>query len=220
MNKIDIDVQTQFIPEQSRPERDLFVFAYTVTIANHGQIPTQLLRRHWVIKDFNQKVMEVQGDGVIGEQPRLMPGESFTYTSGTTLETDVGTTDSFSVDAPGRDRQVIQSQQLANNFESATSGADALVRGIHKWPMLRPLQCRWLRRLTCDSQGRIVVWRFFIVCSSARASRSFAFEASASAWHTLACGRGINSPDGRGDARGWSALHGAAMQLHPSPSRD
>ncbi|MBT8448905.1 MAG: Co2+/Mg2+ efflux protein ApaG [Gammaproteobacteria bacterium] len=91
MNKIDIDVQTQFIPEQSRPERDLFVFAYTVTIANHGQIPTQLLRRHWVIKDFNQKVMEVQGDGVIGEQPRLMPGESFTYTSGTTLETDVGT---------------------------------------------------------------------------------------------------------------------------------
>jgi len=100
------------------------------------------------------------------------------------VETDVGTTDSFSVDAPSRDRQVIQSQQLANNFESATSGADALVRGIHKWPMLRPLQCRWLRRLTCDSQGRIVVWRFFIVCSSARASRSFAFEASASAWHT------------------------------------
>jgi len=91
MSSIDIDVQTQFIPEQSRPEEDLYVFAYTVTIENRGHKAAQLLRRHWVITDFNQKVMEVQGDGVIGEQPRLMPGESFTYTSGTTLETDVGT---------------------------------------------------------------------------------------------------------------------------------
>ena len=91
MNQIDIDVQTLFIPEQSRPERDLYVFAYTVTIENNGELPAQLLRRHWVITDFNQKVLEVQGDGVIGEQPRLLPGESFTYTSGTTLETDVGT---------------------------------------------------------------------------------------------------------------------------------
>lgn len=91
MSSIDIDVQTQFIPEQSRPEKDLYVFAYTVTIENRGLKPAQLLRRHWVITDFNQKVLEVQGDGVIGEQPRLQPGESFTYTSGTTLETDVGT---------------------------------------------------------------------------------------------------------------------------------
>ena len=91
MSSIDIDVKTHFIPEQSRPEEDLFVFAYTVTIENTGHSPAQLLRRHWVITDFNQKVLEVQGEGVIGEQPRLLPGESFTYTSGTTLETDVGT---------------------------------------------------------------------------------------------------------------------------------
>ena len=91
MNNIDIDVQTHFIPEQSRPDSDLFVFAYTVTIENRGQNPAQLLRRHWVITDFNQKVLEVQGEGVIGEQPRLLPGERFTYTSGTTIETDVGT---------------------------------------------------------------------------------------------------------------------------------
>jgi ApaG protein len=88
---IKIDVKTHYIEEQSRPQNDFFVFAYTVTITNNGNEPAKLLRRHWIIKDFNQKVLEVQGDGVIGEQPRLLPGEHFTYTSGTTLETDVGT---------------------------------------------------------------------------------------------------------------------------------
>ena len=87
---IKIDVKTHYIEEQSRPQNDFFVFAYTVTITNNSDEAATLLRRHWIIKDFNQKVLEVQGDGVIGEQPRLLPGEHFTYTSGTTLETDVG----------------------------------------------------------------------------------------------------------------------------------
>jgi len=90
-NAIDIDVETFFIEAQSNPDKDYYVFAYTITITNNGYEPATLLRRHWIIKDFNQKVLEVQGDGVIGEQPRLEPGEHFTYTSGTSIETDVGT---------------------------------------------------------------------------------------------------------------------------------
>ena len=88
---IAINVETFFIESQSNPDKDYFVFAYTITITNNGFEPATLLRRHWIIKDFNQKVLEVQGDGVIGEQPRLEPGEQFTYTSGTSIETDVGT---------------------------------------------------------------------------------------------------------------------------------
>ena len=72
---IDINVETFFIESQSNPDKDYFVFAYTITITNNGFEPATLLRRHWIIKDFNQKVLEVQGDGVIGEQPRLEPGE-------------------------------------------------------------------------------------------------------------------------------------------------
>ena len=90
-NAIDVAVETFYIEDQSKPEQDFYVFAYTITITNEGDEAATLLRRHWVIKDFNQKVLEVKGDGVVGEQPRLRPGEAFTYTSGTSLETDVGT---------------------------------------------------------------------------------------------------------------------------------
>jgi len=89
--KIAVDVETQYISEQSLPDQDHFVFAYTITISNHGEVPAQLLRRHWVITDANNKVQEVKGDGVVGEQPHLKPGESYRYTSGTMLETPVGT---------------------------------------------------------------------------------------------------------------------------------
>lgn len=88
---IEVEVDTQYIAEQSLPDQDHFVFAYTITISNSGDIPAQLLRRHWVITDANNKVQEVKGEGVVGEQPHLKPGESYRYTSGTMLETPVGT---------------------------------------------------------------------------------------------------------------------------------
>lgn len=91
MNNIQIDVKTEYIEEQSNPEQDYYVFAYTITIKNKGNEPAKLLNRHWIITDSNQKVQEVRGEGVVGEQPRLKPGEQFVYTSGTMLETSVGT---------------------------------------------------------------------------------------------------------------------------------
>ena len=88
-----IDVQTapQFLPDQSDPDNDRYVFAYTITIKNIGSVPAQLISRHWIITDANNAVQEVRGLGVVGEQPLLKPGESFEYTSGTALATPVGT---------------------------------------------------------------------------------------------------------------------------------
>lgn len=91
LNSIKVDVETRYIEEQSNPEQNYYVFAYTITIQNDGNQAAQLLTRHWVITDSNQKVQEVRGDGVVGEQPMLKPGEQFVYTSGTMLETSVGT---------------------------------------------------------------------------------------------------------------------------------
>ena len=91
LNHIQVDVETRYIEEQSKPEQNYYVFAYTITIRTKGQQAAQLLTRHWVITDSNQKVQEVRGDGVVGEQPHLKPGEQFVYTSGTMLETAVGT---------------------------------------------------------------------------------------------------------------------------------
>ncbi|MBI2992554.1 MAG: Co2+/Mg2+ efflux protein ApaG [Gammaproteobacteria bacterium] len=87
---IRIRVETSFIPEQSTPDDDQYVFAYTITITNRSSVPVTLLRRHWVITDANNNVREVRGDGVVGEQPHLSPGQSFRYTSGAILETPVG----------------------------------------------------------------------------------------------------------------------------------
>jgi ApaG protein len=94
MNKspysIKVDVKTAYIGEQSIPDLHRYVFAYTVTIKNTGTIPAKLLTRHWIITDANGKVQEVRGEGVVGEQPYLRPGEGFQYSSGTMLETPVG----------------------------------------------------------------------------------------------------------------------------------
>ena len=90
-DKINVEVDTIYIESESSPDEDRYVFAYTVTIRNEGEVPAQLLTRHWVITDANGKVQEVQGDGVVGEQPYLKPGEGFQYTSGTMLETSMGT---------------------------------------------------------------------------------------------------------------------------------
>ena len=90
-NNIKVGVETRYIEDQSNPEQNYFVFAYTITIQNKGEQTAQLISRHWVITDSNHKVQEVRGDGVVGEQPVLKPGEQFVYTSGTMLETSVGT---------------------------------------------------------------------------------------------------------------------------------
>jgi len=90
-HEIKVDVDTLYVESESDPARNRFVFAYTVTIRNTGKAPAKLLTRHWVIRDANGKVQEVQGDGVVGEQPHLKPGEGFQYTSGTMLETSMGT---------------------------------------------------------------------------------------------------------------------------------
>lgn len=90
-NHITVNVETQFIPDQSDPQQDRYVFAYTVTITNTGSMAAQLVSRHWVITDAENKVQEVRGLGVVGEQPLLKPGESFEYTSGTAINTPVGT---------------------------------------------------------------------------------------------------------------------------------
>jgi ApaG protein len=88
---IEVSVDTQFVLEQSQPESDRYVFAYTITLRNVGGVPARLLSRHWVITDANGKIEEVRGDGVVGEQPRLQPGEGYSYTSGAVLATSVGT---------------------------------------------------------------------------------------------------------------------------------
>ena len=87
----DIDVATRYLDEQSEPEQDRYVFAYTVRIRNTGKVPARLLGRHWVITDANGNVRDVTGEGVVGEQPWLRPGEDFSYTSGAVLETHLGT---------------------------------------------------------------------------------------------------------------------------------
>jgi ApaG protein len=87
----DVSVQVNYLAAESAPERERFAFAYTITIANHGPIPSQLLNRHWVITDGGGDVQEVRGPGVIGQQPRLARGQKFTYTSGAVIKTPVGT---------------------------------------------------------------------------------------------------------------------------------
>ncbi|MEK6551255.1 MAG: Co2+/Mg2+ efflux protein ApaG, partial [Pseudomonadota bacterium] len=87
---IDISVKSSYIQAQSEPDSNRYVFAYTITITNTGEKPARLLTRHWVITDANNQKREVRGDGVVGQQPHLMPGMSFEYTSGTVLETPVG----------------------------------------------------------------------------------------------------------------------------------
>jgi len=85
-----IDVETQYIAEQSDPQQHRYVFSYTITISNLGDVAAKLLTRHWIITNADGKEEEVKGKGVVGEQPHLQPGDGFQYTSGTILETPVG----------------------------------------------------------------------------------------------------------------------------------
>jgi ApaG protein len=88
---IRVEVVTRYLPEQSDPESDRYVFSYAVTITNVGSVAAQLISRHWLITDADGKVQEVRGLGVVGNQPLLQPGEKFEYASGSALETPVGT---------------------------------------------------------------------------------------------------------------------------------
>ena len=90
-HRISIDVETTYLDDQSEPREQRYVFAYTITIRNEGEVPAKLLTRHWIITDANGRVQEVRGDGVVGEQPYLKPGQGFRYSSGAVLETPVGT---------------------------------------------------------------------------------------------------------------------------------
>jgi ApaG protein len=85
-----VEVQPQFLPDQSAPEQGIYSFAYTITISNNGDMPAQLISRHWIITSERGDVEEVKGLGVVGQQPLLKPGESFEYTSGCRLRTPSG----------------------------------------------------------------------------------------------------------------------------------
>jgi ApaG protein len=88
--KIRVEVETVYLEHQSKPHEHRFVFSYTITIRNEGNVPAKLLTRHWVITDANGQVEELDGEGVVGEQPHLRPGQGFRYSSATALETPVG----------------------------------------------------------------------------------------------------------------------------------
>lgn len=90
LHNIIVEVETRYVEGQSEPDNDRFVFSYTITIRNAGLIAAQLLSRHWIITDANGNVQEVRGEGVVGEQPHLNPGEGFQYTSGAMIATPVG----------------------------------------------------------------------------------------------------------------------------------
>jgi ApaG protein len=90
-NDIAVSVRTAYLAEQSDPDNDRHVFSYTIRITNNGSQAAQLISRHWIITDANNRVQEVKGLGVIGEQPLLQPGESFEYSSGSVIATAVGT---------------------------------------------------------------------------------------------------------------------------------
>jgi ApaG protein len=86
-----VEVAPQYLPDQSNPEEDLYVFAYTITITNTGEVTAQLISRTWNVNDANGHTERVRGLGVVGQQPLLKPGQSFEYTSGTRLRTPTGT---------------------------------------------------------------------------------------------------------------------------------
>ena len=89
--RIKVEVETSYIEEQSDPRDKRFVFSYTITIRNEGDVAARLITRHWIITDANGNVKETRGDGVVGDQPYLKPGQGFRYSSGAVIETPVGT---------------------------------------------------------------------------------------------------------------------------------
>ena len=91
VDAITVEVKTEYLLQQSKPDEAKFAFAYHITIHNQSEIPAQLLGRHWIITDANEAKQEVRGAGVIGEQPFIAPGQSYKYSSGVMLDTPIGT---------------------------------------------------------------------------------------------------------------------------------
>jgi ApaG protein len=89
-HRISVSVETTYLEAESAPQAQRYVFGYTITIRNDGAVPAKLLTRHWIITDAEGRREEVRGAGVVGEQPRLQPGQGFRYTSGAVLQTPVG----------------------------------------------------------------------------------------------------------------------------------
>lgn len=106
INKVDVTVDTQYLKNQI-PNKEKYAFAYKILISNNGHQPVQLISRYWLITDGNGKKTEVQGSGVIGEQPYIQPGDSFQYTSGAVLDTPVGTMQGY-YDMQSEDGQLFQ----------------------------------------------------------------------------------------------------------------
>ncbi|KYP97682.1 heavy metal transporter [Sodalis-like endosymbiont of Proechinophthirus fluctus] len=107
--RVCVQVQSMYIETQSQPEKDRYVFAYTITLRNLGRHPVQLIGRYWLITNANGQEIEVQGEGVVGEKPRILPGGEFQYTSGAVLETPLGTMQGHynMVDDQGQDFHVM-----------------------------------------------------------------------------------------------------------------
>jgi len=89
-HSIEVEAEPAYIAAQSDPDENRYVFSYTITIRNTGDMAARLMTRHWIITNANGEVQEVRGDGVVGEQPHLKPGEGYQYTSGSIMETPVG----------------------------------------------------------------------------------------------------------------------------------
>jgi len=87
---IEVQAEPNYIPSQSDPQQGRYVFSYTITIKNTGKVAARLLARHWIITNANGEMQEVRGEGVVGDQPYLRPGEAYQYTSGSIMETPVG----------------------------------------------------------------------------------------------------------------------------------
>lgn len=106
--RVCVQVQSVYIEAHSAPEQERFVFSYTVTVRNLGRTAVQLLGRYWLITNGNGRVTEVQGEGVVGVQPLIQPGEEYQYTSGAVIETPFGTMEGHyqMVDAQGNDFRV------------------------------------------------------------------------------------------------------------------
>lgn len=127
--QFSVEVEPQYLPDQSEPMQDLYGFSYTITVRNTGDVPAQLISRHWIINDASGRTEEVRGLGVVGQQPLLKPGEAFQYTSGCRLRASSGTMHGsyFCVAADGERFDV----EIPLFVLDASDGASSVPRVLH-----------------------------------------------------------------------------------------